>query len=201
MNIPYKWGALAGLAAIILFVISFSGDFYLSPESKYVSLITYPVLGLFILLGLQETKKKNGGLLSFGRSMYFGLLISGLAGVIMSLFSWAFFEYVKPEVKDKVAELAETAFVKEIDSNLVNLDDYKKSLQLSFDSVLMTSEDKLKVPQAIQDSVSKINTKIESVKSQYSPGAQLVGFTGSFVLLGMVFSVLIAAFMVNKKSL
>lgn len=195
------WGALVGL---FLFLETLAGnklEIFADPEAKlYLLIINVLTLGTGIYFALRDYKYKNEGIISFGRCMFNGVLISALAGVVTGIGAVVYFNYVAPEEKEEAIRKTEIFLVQEKDSSAKTVEEYKANFIKNYqDTVRVTSKDLPKIKQMASDSAVSIEEKLKRSRGVYTLSGAVVTNTGPFVIIGLLLSLLMAAVMSNKK--
>lgn len=201
-RIIYKWGFIAaGVISLVYFIFLITG-FIFDPGLKAWQYILQTLgLGVCLYLGLQETRRKSEGLLSFGRCVMTGFLISALAGVTTGAFSYVYLNHISPGTKTRMLKDIEIGVVQMKDSTLHSFTEYESKMRKQFDSIypLQTQQDKVKYQQAAKDSTAKLVETYNQLEKTFDFGNQVILFNSSILLFGLLLTVFIAAFMVNKK--
>ena len=68
---------------------------------------------IFLFLGIREKKMSDPSEFTFGKGFTEGLLISVLSGLLIGIFSYAFYTFVAPEVIDVIRESSYAAMEKQ----------------------------------------------------------------------------------------
>lgn len=68
----------------------------------WISLLVIPILG--IVLAQRDFRVKNGGFMSYGEGVGIGALLSLLNGLLSSIFSYVYREFIDPDVLRQVTE-------------------------------------------------------------------------------------------------
>ena len=102
-KVAMNFGALNGLAAIALTLLFyFIGT---DIQSMIPTITGYAVMILFISMGIKSYRDEDlGGYISYGRSLGTGTLISLFAGILFAVFMVIFFNYIAPELPQKIIE-------------------------------------------------------------------------------------------------
>lgn len=201
MKQTYMWGALVGLFIFLETLAGSKLDIFADPQAKiYLTIINVLTIGSGIYLALRDHKYKNGGVISFGRCLFNGVLISALAGVVTAIGTVVYFNYVAPEEKEKALVEIETFLVKEKDTASNTIEEYKVNFVKNYqDTVRITSKDVPKIEQMAKDSSEQLTEKLKRARGFYTLSGSVVTYTGPFVIMGLILSLLMAAIMANKK--
>lgn len=201
MKQTYKWGALVGLFIFMETVAGSKLDVFASEQAKSLLLvINLLTLGIGIYLALRDYKQKNGGVISFGRCMFNGVLISALAGIITALGAVLYYNYVFPEGKEKVLAESEKFFVQEKDTSATTVEEYEEHFIKNYqDTVHVTSADLEDIKKRAADSAEVIQNKINRTKGLFTFSGSVISYTGPFALIGIALSLLIAAVIAGKR--
>lgn len=196
------WGALVGVFIYIETLISNKLEFFADPSSKiYMLMINLLTLGVGIYMGLRDYKQRNGGSISFGRCMFNSIIISALASVITAIGSVVYYNYIFPEGKETAIAESEQFFVHEKDSSANTITEYKEHFIKNYqDTVKVTSKDLPKIKQMAEDSAKVLDEKVKRARGIFTFSGSVVLYTGPFVLIGIFFSILIAAVIANRRA-
>jgi hypothetical protein len=95
-----KWGIFIAAANIVLTLIAYFAGLADSHGGGIMSWIgSLVALGL-LFWGILEKKKEDPGEFTFGRGWVEGVLISLIAGVIIAIFMYIYFDMINPEIID-----------------------------------------------------------------------------------------------------
>ena len=112
-KIALPYGFLLALATIVISVIVYvMGMTYEQPW--WQSAMNFVLMAAVIAYGLKAFKAGNGGFLSLGEALKTGLAISLIAGLIGSVFTFIFIEFIEP---DFTVNMLEATREKMIDQN------------------------------------------------------------------------------------
>lgn len=202
MKRTYFWGALAGFFIFLETLAGIKLGIFASPDAKtlllFINLLT---LGIGIYWALRDYKQRNDGLISFGRCMFNGIIISAMAGVITATGAFITYHYiVKDQVEANIVE-NEKYLVHKKDSTANTVAEYKQHFIKNYrDTVRTTQKDLPAIEKMATDSANVLQEKVDRSKSFYSFTGQMVINIGPFVLVGLILSLIVAAVIANKKS-
>lgn len=98
-----KWGVIIGIISILYStVIMVTGQIG-------NQLLTYPVyliIGVGLYLAMNDFKKENQGIMSYGQGLGIGTLMSAVSGLISSFFSMAYMKFIDPTITDQIMKKA-----------------------------------------------------------------------------------------------
>ncbi len=100
-----NFGALCGISIIILSLLLY----LVGIQSNWInSLLTFGVFIFFIVLGTKYYRDQYAnGIISYGRSLGSGVLISLFMSVLVAFYVFAFFKFMAPDELEKIYEQAE----------------------------------------------------------------------------------------------
>lgn len=100
MPLASKHGVFLGLSLIVLQTIFYLIDVRFDSTLGYV---TYAILigGIFIAIR-QYRDTLNGGYITYGRAVGYGVLVALLAGIISSLFTFVLYQFIDPNLIGKL---------------------------------------------------------------------------------------------------
>lgn len=201
MKQTYLWGALAGAFILIETLVGNQLDIFKDPSSKlYILIINLLTLGTGIYLALRDYKQRNGGMISFARCMFNGILISAMAAIVTAIGYVIYFNYVNPDVKVGYMKEAEAFFVKEKDSTATTIAQYKEHFVVNYtDTVRTTQADRPRIEQMATDSAKVVQTKLDKAGQLFTFSGAVISFTGPLVLIGLFLSVIVASIIATKK--
>jgi hypothetical protein len=97
-----KWGIFIAAANVVITLIEYFGglsDVHGGGPMRWVAFVVS--LGL-LFWGILEKKKEDPGEFTFGKGWVEGVLISLIAGVILSIFMYIYFDMINPEMIDTI---------------------------------------------------------------------------------------------------
>ena len=152
-----NFGAICGLTLIVVFfllqTLGFAG-------SGVENAITYFTTILFIFLGTRKFRDEySGGIISYGKAVWSGVLISFYSAVLLGFFMYIFLQYIDTSTIEKILEQAE--------QNMLESGNSEEQIEMSMEYVK-----KFSTPGIISIMAILLNT-----------------------FLGLVFSLIIAAFL------
>jgi hypothetical protein len=96
-----KWGAICALATIILTTaINMSGLW----QSPGASMLAFVPLIIFMVLAMKEYKEGNDAFMTFGEGFGLGMLLTGVSGVISSLWGILFVKIIDPTFTEQMRD-------------------------------------------------------------------------------------------------
>lgn len=100
-----NFGAICGLTLIVVFFVLQTVGF---SKSGVSNLLTYGTTIIFIILGTKKFRDElNGGLISYGKAVWSGVLISFFSAVLLGFFMYIFLKYIDASSIDKILEESE----------------------------------------------------------------------------------------------
>ena len=110
IKIAMKFGAIYGFSSVAVLLI-----FYLlgtDIQSKLPQWIRFSLLVLFIVLGIKAYRDESlDGFIGYGKSLGTGVLIAIFGGFITGIFTLIFFQYLAPEMVQKIMDEAQKSMV------------------------------------------------------------------------------------------
>lgn len=106
VKVAMNYGTLSGLSGVVVFLLFyFMGT---DIQSKLPQWIGYIILVVFMIMGIKSYRDEDlGGYISYGRSLGTGTLIAIFAGIISAIFSVLFFNFIAPEMTQRILESAQ----------------------------------------------------------------------------------------------
>ncbi|RIY37578.1 DUF4199 domain-containing protein [Capnocytophaga canis] len=107
-NIMLKYGAYFGVGVVAINVIMYatgmvySGNMMVGLVSSALTLL---VSILAIVYGIKAFKGANGGFLAMGEALKIGVGIALIGGIIVTLYTYIFMNYIEPDFTKKIMEL------------------------------------------------------------------------------------------------
>jgi hypothetical protein len=100
-----NFGAICGLTLIVVFfVLQTLG----MARSAIEQLLSYLITILFIFLGTKKFRDEfSGGIISYGKAVWSGVLISFFSAFLLGFFMYIFLQYIDPSTIDKILEQSE----------------------------------------------------------------------------------------------
>jgi hypothetical protein len=196
------WGALAGVVILIEIFIGIWLEAYSQAGPKTILLVTNILtLGIFIYIALRDYKQENSGQISFGRCMFNSILVSALTGIVVAAGSFAYFNFISPAEKEKIIVENERFFVHEKDTTASTVEEYRVNFIKNYkDTVKVTQTDFARIDSMAKDSANVVAAKVDRVRTSFNFSSQFIGYTGQFVIFGLILAALIAAVIANKRA-
>jgi len=104
-------GLFLGLALVLLQTIFYLADIQYNSKMGYLSYVIL-IAGLF-LSTRNYRDVNNGGFLSYGRGVGYGVLVSLMAGIISAVFVFVLYTYFDPTMIDKILIETENQLVED----------------------------------------------------------------------------------------
>jgi hypothetical protein len=100
-----NFGAICGLTLIVVFFVLQTLGL---ARSGVEQLLSYLTTILFIFLGTKKFRDElNDGMISYGKAVWSGVLISFFSAVLLGFFMYIFLQYIDPAMIDKILEQSE----------------------------------------------------------------------------------------------
>jgi hypothetical protein len=106
-SLNYGLYTSAGFILVSMLFYAFDVD-----RTGWINYLTFIILIIGIVIGTRVYRDKfSGGFLSYGRCLGSGVIISVIVGIIMSIFTYLFYQYFDPSELQKIIEAAEQNMV------------------------------------------------------------------------------------------
>jgi hypothetical protein len=135
-----KFGLLLGLALIVFSFILYAFDIDSQGKIGYVN---YLILIAGLAIGIINYRDKvNGGYISYGKSVGYGVQLALFSGIILSFYLFIFFSFIDPEFIGKMLIKIEDAYYDanmdedQIETAMVMMKKFYTPASLSIFSVL-----------------------------------------------------------------
>jgi hypothetical protein len=103
LKVAMNYGTLYGLAGVALTLLFYFLGVDL--QSRIPQVINYAILITFISMGIKSYRDEDlGGFISYGKSLGTGTLIGLFGGIISAIFIVIFFNYIAPEMIQKILD-------------------------------------------------------------------------------------------------
>lgn len=99
------YGALAGLASILLSFVVYSMDAYIEKPLWSTLLITLIGFGI-TFYAIFSFRKETGGYLKLGQAMKLGVAVAFIMGLITAISNWFFMTYLEPDLVNQMLEIS-----------------------------------------------------------------------------------------------
>ena len=123
-------GFFLGLALVLFQTIFYLADIQYNSKLGYLAYFIL-IAGLFLSIR-NYRDKANGGYLTYGRSVGYGVLVSLMAGIISSVFVFILYSYIDPNLIDKILMDQETKMVED------NIDEDQIEIAMGYTRKMMT---------------------------------------------------------------
>ena len=97
-----RYGLLTGLVSIILSFALFATDLDQSPL-RWLGLLV--VIGGMVL-AQRYFKQQNGGFMAYSQGLITGFVLSGVSGILSTLFTYLYMTFIDPEYMSRVMDTA-----------------------------------------------------------------------------------------------
>lgn len=101
-SVSMKWGLIHGLISIILFVII---DLIGMAGNQGLQWLGLPVFIAIMVLAHREFKNDGDGYMSYGQGLGIGTLLSVVAGIISSAFTYIYITYINTDYLSGIKEM------------------------------------------------------------------------------------------------
>ncbi|WP_435355320.1 DUF4199 domain-containing protein [Emticicia sp. SJ17W-69] len=101
-RIALKWGLVTAILIIIYTVILYMTGLFKTPSLSWISFLLL-LTGIF--LALREFKSLNGNFMSFSEGLGVGTLMSAVTGLIGSIFSYIYINYIDTTIMQQMSDL------------------------------------------------------------------------------------------------
>ncbi len=99
-RVALKFGLIAGVLLMIHSICIIITEQYMNSWLSWpVQLI---VISVVAYMAMKEYKEANGGYLSYGQGLGIGTLLGAVAGVLLSIYSYIYSEFIDPTLRDKI---------------------------------------------------------------------------------------------------
>ncbi len=95
-----RHGFFLGLSLVIMQTVFYLADIKLDSGLGYISYVIL-ITGLFLSIR-NYRDQLNGGFVSYGKSVGYGVLVSLMAGIISSVFVFVLYKYIDASIIDKL---------------------------------------------------------------------------------------------------
>lgn len=107
MNVAVKWGAMIGIASVILSLLFYLTGMINMETGKTgwigtIVSLAIPVAGIY--MALNEYKKANNDNLTTGNGASIGILCGLVSGIISAVYTFIFMSYIAPEMLETIKE-------------------------------------------------------------------------------------------------
>ncbi len=97
-----RYGLLTGLVNVIFSFALFATNLDQSPV-RWMSLV---ILVGGMVLAHRQFKQQNGGFMAYGEGLATGVVLSGVSGIISTLFTYVYMTFIDPEYMTRMMEKA-----------------------------------------------------------------------------------------------
>lgn len=104
-KIAVNYGLIFGFALILISVIVYALGMTYDQDWK-VSVLSFLVSAVIIVLGIKKYKEVNGGLLSLGQGLKTGVAIALIGSIILIVYTLIFINFIETDYLDKALEVA-----------------------------------------------------------------------------------------------
>lgn len=108
MKSTLNYGAMLGLALIIVTLLAWMFDLLLKPGFSYVGYVM--IIAGIVLATINFRDQEQGGSISYGRALGVGFLTTLFAGIIVSFFSYLLHTVIDPTLVDKTFAMLEEGY-------------------------------------------------------------------------------------------
>lgn len=103
-------GVIIGLAGVALTMVLY----FISPRTMltWADWLSYPIFIFFMWKAANDTKKANGGFISFGDALVQAIIATAIGAIIIGLFRYVHYNFIDPSLADTAKEIAMEAMDK-----------------------------------------------------------------------------------------
>jgi Protein of unknown function (DUF4199) len=101
-RIALKWGLVTSVLIIIYTVVLYMTGYFKNPSLSWISFL---ILLIGIFLALREFKSMNNNYMSFSEGLGVGTLMSAVAGLIGSIFSYVYTNFIDTTIMQQMSDL------------------------------------------------------------------------------------------------
>lgn len=104
-SIAIKYGVIGGLVSIIVFVVQDFAGIAGNPDVAWIPTVVSIVIFAGIIFVAQNDYKKNGdGFLNYGEGLGLGTLVSLVAGIISSIFTYIYVSFINTAFVENIRQ-------------------------------------------------------------------------------------------------
>lgn len=103
-----NYGAMLGLALVIVTLLAWMFDILLKPGFSYVGYALI-IIGI-VLATINFRDQEQGGSITYGRALGVGFLTTLFAGIVISLFSYLLYTLIDPTLIEKTYAMMEEGY-------------------------------------------------------------------------------------------
>ncbi len=101
-KIALKWGLISAIIIVVYTIIYYMLTLFKSPLASWIPFIIL-IFGIF--LAMKEFKEINSFSLKFGEGVNLGALVSAVAGIIASIFTYIYTHFVDTTIMQQMSDL------------------------------------------------------------------------------------------------
>jgi len=101
-DVSVKWGLISGIVGILFSLILILGDLMLTPGVSYIGLIPFAIV---LYMAFKEFKDQGDSFMTLGQSLKIGLMISLIGGLLLSVFSYIYGQFIDPGMADRIKDM------------------------------------------------------------------------------------------------
>ncbi len=101
-RIALKWGLVSAVLIIIYTVVLYMTGLFKTPSLSWISFLLL-LIGIF--MALREFKSLNAGYMSFSEGLGVGTLMSAVTGLIGSIFSYIYTNFIDTTIMQQMSDL------------------------------------------------------------------------------------------------
>ena len=100
-----QFGLIAGLVGIVFGVMLYTMDMHYE-RSLAIQAVQFAILAVFVIIGIIQFKKANGGFLKLGQAVKLGAGVGLIAAVIGTIYFLVLSNVIEPDYMIKASEIA-----------------------------------------------------------------------------------------------
>ncbi len=101
-KIALKWGLISAIIIVVYTIIYYMLSLFKSPISSW---IPFAILFFGIFLSMRELKGINQSAMTFGEGVNLGALVSAVAGIIASVFTYVYTHLIDTTIMQQMSDL------------------------------------------------------------------------------------------------
>ena len=107
-GIAFKWAVIYLVTSIVLIFLFQFLDIDQSSPSRYITFLPYIA---FLFLAQKEYRDIKGGYMSFGDGFLAGLFFAIFSGIMSSIFTYLYFNFIYPHAYEEILSAMQAKFV------------------------------------------------------------------------------------------
>ena len=109
-SIILNQGLYLGIASVLINLVVYAMGNHLQPHWSVLP-ISMVIMTAFIVMGMKQFKKGNGGIMTWGQAVKIGVGLTMISAVIVTIYNLIFANFIEPDFAQQMSAVQEQAWI------------------------------------------------------------------------------------------